>query len=83
MRTTVRLDENLLREAKRVAAESGRTFTQLMEDSLRETLARRNARQSREPVELLTFNGGGVLPGVDLNDSAGLLDIMEATDDPP
>ena len=36
MRTTVRLDDDLLREAKRVAAEEGRTLTSLLEDGLRE-----------------------------------------------
>jgi hypothetical protein len=35
---------------------------------------------SSEPVELPTFGGDGVQPGVDLNDSAALLDLMEGTD---
>jgi hypothetical protein len=29
-------------------------------------------------VRLTTFKGGGVMPGVDLDDSAGLLEVMEA-----
>lgn len=41
MRTTIRLDEKLLKEAKRQAAESGMTLTAIIEDSLRERLARR------------------------------------------
>ncbi|MCX7064829.1 MAG: ribbon-helix-helix protein, CopG family, partial [Proteobacteria bacterium] len=51
--TTIRLDENLLKEAKRQAAESGMTLTAIIEDSLRERLARRkSAAAKREPIRL-------------------------------
>ena len=78
MRTTVRLDEHLLAEAKKYAAESGRTLTSVLEDALRETLARRCARDKRAPVRLKVVRGSGVLPGVDLDDTAALLDLMES-----
>ena len=76
MRTTLNLDDQLLRQAKKLAAESGQTLTSLFEDALRERLARRGAAQ-RKPVRLKTFGTGGVQPGIDLNDSAALLDAME------
>ena len=76
MRTTVRLDEGLLAQAKRMAAESGRTLTAVLEDALREKLARRRARPRTAPVRLKTVKGGGVRRGVDLDDSAALLDLM-------
>jgi predicted transcriptional regulator len=41
MRTTVRLDEHLLSEVKKYAAETGRTLISVLEDALRDTLARR------------------------------------------
>jgi predicted transcriptional regulator len=44
MRTTVQLDEQLLAEAKKVAAERGRTLTAVLEDALREAFARRRAQ---------------------------------------
>jgi hypothetical protein len=78
MRTTVRLNEKLLAEAKKYAAESGRTLTAVLEDALRETLARRRARLRAKPVRLRTVKGSGVRPGVDLDDSAALLDSMES-----
>lgn len=81
MRTTVRLDDDLLREAKRAAAESGRTLTALIEEALRERLARRTRGPKREWIELST-EPGGPLPGVDIDNSAALLDLMEARDDP-
>ena len=77
MRTTVRLDEHLLVEVKKYAAETGRTLTSVLEDALRDTLARRHARPRRARVRLKTFKGDGIRPGVDLDDSAALLEAME------
>ena len=37
----MRLDDPLLAEAKKYAADNGRTLTAVIEDALRETLARR------------------------------------------
>jgi hypothetical protein len=78
MRTTINLDEQLLRDLKGLAVESGRTLTSIIEDALRETLARRKALATRARVELPVSKAKGwVLPGVDIEDTAGLLDIME------
>jgi len=82
MRTTIRLDDELLREAKRRAAESGRTLGDVIEDALREALLRHRPDEPRSRVSLPTFGGGGrgLMPGVDLDDSAALLDLMERRD---
>lgn len=76
MRTTVRLDDHLLAEAKKHAAESGKTLTSVLEQALRESLARRSVHARPKPVRLKTVKGGGVRAGVDLDDSASLLDLM-------
>ncbi|HEX9892204.1 MAG TPA: ribbon-helix-helix protein, CopG family [Actinomycetota bacterium] len=81
-RTTIRLDDQLLAEAKQLAARTGRTLTSVIEDALRQTLARGKQVRTTKPPELPTFKGDGLQPGVDLDDSAGLLDIMEAGRDP-
>ena len=81
MRTTIRLDDALLADAKVLAARTGRTLTSVIEDALRESLARGKARE-RTRVELPVFRPagrGGLQPGVDLSDSAALLDLMEGT----
>jgi hypothetical protein len=80
MRTTLRIDEQLLRDVKVVATESGRTITAVIEDLLRESLARRRQAPAKKRVTLPTFDGGGLMPGVDINNSAALLDIMEEGD---
>ncbi len=76
MRTTVRLDEHLLAEAKKHAAESGKTLASVLEEALRESLARRKLHAKSRPVRLKTVKGGGIRAGVDLDDSASLLDLM-------
>jgi hypothetical protein len=78
MRTTVRLDDDLLTEAKRLAASRGITLTALLDEALREIVARRSRAEPPKPPELPTFAGRGLQPGVDLDDSASLLDLMES-----
>jgi Arc/MetJ family transcription regulator len=79
MRTTVRMDDALLAQAKEEAARSGRTLTQVIEDALREALGRPMSREpSKERVRLRTFAGQGLRSGVDLDSAASLLDLMEA-----
>jgi hypothetical protein len=78
MRTTVRLDDALLRQAKEEAAKRGGTLTSLIETGLRLTLAQSKPRQARPKISLPVSRAtGGVRPGVDLSDSAALLDLME------
>ena len=83
MRTTVRLDDGLLREAKKRAAESDRTLTSVIEDALREAFARRRHTKRRSRVRLPVVRGGRVRPGVDLDNTAALLDLTEPPDDSP
>jgi Ribbon-helix-helix protein, copG family len=76
MRTTIRLDDDLLRRAKRAAAERGTTLTALIEDALRRALAPGSVSgRTREPLPV--FRGDGLQPGVDLDDTAALLDVMD------
>jgi hypothetical protein len=78
MRTTIRLDDQLFATLKKTAADEGRPLAAVIEDALRESLARRSAHAARKPVSLPIFRGDGVLPGVDLDDGSLLLDLMEA-----
>jgi hypothetical protein len=78
MRTTVRLDEALLQRARREAARRGVTLTSLIEQGLELALRRPLKRSERVAVKLPECRaGGGTLPGVDLDDSAAVLDRME------
>lgn len=79
MRTTINLPDDLLAQVKKVAAETRTTVTALIEEALREKLGRRRRKRESHPVHLTTFGSAGLQPGVDLDDSAALLDLM----DPP
>lgn len=81
MRTTVRLDEGLLEEVRKYAAKRRTTLTAVMEEALRQTLARQKTRQKPGPVRLTTVGGRGLMPGVDLDDTASLLDVLENKSD--
>ncbi len=79
MRTTIRLEEPLLRQAREEAARSGRTLTAFIEEALRERLARTARVAEPARVRSKTVGGPGPGAGVDLDDSAALLDLMHET----
>ncbi len=77
MRTTIRLRDDLLKRARKRAAEEDRTLTSLVEEGVALILAR-PTRKRGERVELPVSRArGGVLPGVDLNRSSDLEALME------
>lgn len=77
MRTTVTIDDDLLQRAKATAARSGRTLNAVVEDALRQALDARTAGPRSERPTLPTFSSRHIQSGVDLDDSAGLLELME------
>ena len=81
IRTTLTIDDSLLAEYKRVAADTHRTLSYVIQDALRETLARRREAATRQPVRLPVIGAGGLQPGVDLDDNARLLEFMEVERD--
>lgn len=78
VRTTIRIDDDLLARAKALAARTGRTLTAVIEDALRAALAGAEPRKPSERIRIPTYGSGGVRPGVDLDDTASLLDLMES-----
>lgn len=64
MRTTVRIDDDLLRAAKRLAMETDRTFTAVIEDALRLVISMSKKSSKPSGVVLKTVSGRGLLPGI-------------------
>ncbi len=81
MRTTIHIDDHLFTELKGIAVDTGKTLTAVIQDALRESLSRRRTTE-RSAINLPLFHGTGVRPGVDLSDSASLLDLIEGKHDP-
>jgi hypothetical protein len=80
VRTTLNIDEALLADAKRLAAERRTTVTALVEEALRVAVLRADEEIDRPAPQLPTFGapGGGPFEDVNLDDSRDLRDRMEA-----
>lgn len=75
MRTTVNIDEHLLRAAKQAALSRNEPLGSVLEDALRLLLAQR-AEPDRPTVDLPTYGGSGLQPGVDLEDKGALAVLL-------
>lgn len=75
MRTTLAIDDNILKEAKQRAARRGMSLGQFVEDALRQVFAR---RVPDERPSIPIFRGGtGVRPGVDLTSNRSLYETLD------
>ena len=76
MRTTLDIDDRLLREAKKRAVDGGEPVTRVIERALRAYL--HPPRRKRQPFRLrLLTKKGRALSGVDWDDRDSLYDRME------
>lgn len=80
MRTTVTIDDGLLREAKVLAARTDRTVSGVLEEALRELLARQIESDERRRADftLPSYHGGGFL--IDILDRDALADALGDND---
>jgi len=76
MRTVITIDDELHRRAKAYAARQGTTLAALVSEALRARRARPPAGP-RPAVELPTFEGQGLAPGVSLDDMSTVYDRMD------
>ena len=77
MRTTIEINDELLRAVKAHAAGERKTLKATIEQALREFLVGpRGAVPDSPPIPV--FRGHGVQPGVDLTDNAALEGLMNA-----
>ena len=76
MKTTLNLDDALIREAKRRAAEEGTTLTALIERALRTLLQPARPGGKRFRLKLLTKRGRPI-PGINWDDRDSIYEAME------
>ena len=78
----VYLDQPDRERLQRLATELDATKSDVLRRGLAalESSLRRPASRAPKPVSLPTFKGKGLQPGVDLDDTASLLDLMQAHD---
>ncbi len=77
MKTTLEIDEGVMRRLKAEAARQGKTMSELVETALRRLLDRPAAPVKLSPLP--TFDGGGYL--VDIADRDALYRAMEEQED--
>ena len=77
MRTTIDINDELLRAVKAHAAGERKTLKATIDEALREFLVDPRPEVASAPP-IPVFRGQGVQPGVDLTDSAALAGIMDA-----
>ena len=78
MRTTIRLNEELLQRAKKRAAEEGRTLTSLVEEALTIILSPPKGYKKKRIDLPISKASGGVQTGIDLNRACDLEEIMNS-----
>lgn len=76
MRTTIRLPDDLYDQVRLTALQQRRTVTTFIEEALRAAL-RERAPAAQRPAFRIDPIPGRLQPGVDLDDSAALLDLMD------
>ncbi|MEK6375166.1 MAG: ribbon-helix-helix domain-containing protein [Acidobacteriota bacterium] len=74
MRSVVHVDSDVLTEAQQLADQRGVSVEEIIEQAVSE-LIKRSA-----PRDLPTFRGTGVRPGIDLDRTCELLDVMDGDD---
>lgn len=77
MRTTIRMDDDLYREVKALAARSGRTVAAVLEDAVRRGL-RPDVSPPTRRYAVTPRGRGGLRPGVDLSSNAAVAEVMDA-----
>jgi plasmid stability protein len=77
MKTTLNLNDELLREAKKRAAERGKTLTFVVEEALRTALESEESGGADE-VRWVVVDGGP--PRVDIADRNALYEFLERSD---
>ena len=76
MRTTIRIDDELYRQVKAMAARSGRTVAAVLEDAVRRGLSPSESRPAGRYV-VRPMGRGGLRPGVDLSSNAAVAEALD------
>ena len=80
MRTTVNIEDSLLRQAKILADRTHRPLGDVVGEALAMLLAYERTRPRSGSVNLPVSGGGGLQPGVDLEDKEALMDLLDLPD---
>lgn len=77
MRTTINIQERALQIGKRVSQESGKSLDEVVSEALFSAYGERARSGARFQFDPPVSGEGGLAPGVDLDDTVALFDLME------
>jgi len=77
MRTTLTLDEDVAAKLKAESRRTGRSFRDVVNETLRRGLASRRLTGPREPFKVRTRDLGDLKPGLSLDNVGDLLERLE------
>jgi len=81
MRTTINVNDALLRRARELAIREGRSLGDVVDDALRVLFTERAPASA--VVSLPRYGGSGLRPGVDLEDKGALARLLDDRDGTP
>jgi predicted transcriptional regulator len=74
MRTTISMDDRLLSQLKKRAAESGTSVSRLIEQAIRLFIRTPRARKGDDQFDLVTFGAGGRFSRQNIDKTSALLE---------
>ena len=77
MRTTLTIDDELAQTLKELAYRSGKSFKDVVNETLRAGLTVKKAPPRAKPYKIKPSALGGVIPGIDLNKALQVADALE------
>ena len=79
MRTTLTLDEDVAAKLKAEVRRSGKSFRDIVNDTLRHGLVEKRAATHRRPFKVLARDLGNLRPGLSLDNVGELLEQLEGS----
>jgi len=79
MRTTLTLDEDIALKLKAESRRSGRTFRDIVNETLRRGLANRRVTATRQAFKVTARDLGNLRPGLSLDNVAELIEQVEGS----
>ena len=77
MRTTLTLDDDVAAKLKGEARRAGRSFREIVNETLRRGLAMRRSTAKRQPFRVEARDLGDLKPGLSLDNIADLIEQVE------
>jgi hypothetical protein len=77
VRTTINIRDQALELCRQKAEETGKSLGEVVSDAILQAYSGRPSSRQRRRYNLPVSGKGGLLPGVDLDDSSALQDVMD------